>query len=64
MLFVLYLAYQETLIFPTDMSVIIDAGSMVAGWKAEFNHDVDIRVCGTCNLRDITDGEYKQIPIT
>ena len=56
---------RDTRICPTDMSFKVDAESMIHRWKAEVGHDVDIRVCGTCNIRDImTEGEYRQIPIT
>ena len=37
----------------TDMSFKVDVESMIHRWKAEVGHDVDIRVCGTCNIRDI-----------
>ena len=56
---------RDTRICPTDMSFKVDVESMIHRWKAEVGHDVDIRVCGTCNIRDImTKGEYRQIPIT
>ena len=56
---------RDTRICPTDMSFDVDVQNMIDRWKAEVGHDVDIRVCGTCNARDImTEGEYRQIPIT
>ena len=56
---------KDTSICPSDMSFKVDVENMIARWKAEIGHDVDIRACGTCNVRDImTEGEYRQIPIT
>ena len=56
---------KDTRICPTDVSFKVDLENMIDRWKAEVGHDVDIRVCGTCNVRDImTEGEYRQIPIT
>ena len=55
---------RDTRIFPADVSLKV-VESMIHRWKVEVGHDVDIRVCGTCNIRDImTKGEYRQIPIT
>ena len=56
---------RDVRICPTDMSFKVDVENMIDRWKAEIGHDVDIRVCGTCNARDImTEGEYTLIPIT
>ena len=56
---------RDTRIFPTDMSFRVDVENMIGRWKAEVGHDVDIRVCGTCNVRDImTERKYREIPIT
>ena len=56
---------EDVRICPTDMTFKVDVENMINRWKAEVGHDVDIRVCGACNARDImTEGEYRQIPIT
>ena len=44
---------RDVRICPTDMSFKVDVENMIDRWKAEIGHDVDIRVCGTCNARDI-----------
>ena len=39
---------RDRRICPTDVSFTVDVENMIARWKAELGHDVDIRVCGTC----------------
>ena len=36
---------SDTRVCPTDMSFRVDVEKMIEKWKAEFGHDLSIRVC-------------------